>query len=149
MRADHSAFVARGRDGLNYEPFIEWTFDDGKVLGSYNTQQHWLAHNDTLYLIYTRRGANNDHVMRHRAPLFIAEVDPVRLCVRRATERILIPESNADIGAGFGVVDVSPGETWVITSEIPTKGSRDYNRVLMARLTWAVPNRLFSTAPKN
>ncbi len=149
MRADHSAFVARGDDGLNYEPFVEWTFDDGKVLGSYNTQQHWLAHNDTLYLVYTRRGANNDHVMRHRAPLFIAEVDPVRLCVRRATERILIPESNADIGAGFGVVDVSPGETWVITSEIPTKGSRDYNRVLLARLTWAAPNRLFSAAPKD
>ena len=149
MRADHSAFVARGGDGLNYEPFIEWTFDDGKVLGSYNTQQHWLTHNDTLYLVYTRRGANNDHVMRHRAPLFIAEVDPVRLCVRRATERILIPESNADIGGGFGVVEVSAGETWVITSEIPTKGSRDYNRVLMARLTWAEPNRLFSPSPKN
>ena len=149
MRADHSAFVARGGDGLNYEPFIEWTFDDGKVLGSYNTQQHWLTHNDTLYLVYTRRGANNDHVMRHRAPLFIAEVDPVRLCVRRATERILIPESNADIGGGFGVVEVSAGETWVITSEIPTKGSRDYNRVLMARLTWAEPNRLFSPLPKN
>jgi len=149
MRADHSAFVARGDDGLNYEPFVEWTFDDGQVLGSYNTQQHWLAHNDTLYLIYTRRGANNDHVMRHRAPLFIAEVDPVRLCVRRATERILIPESNADIGAGFGIVAVSPGETWVITSEIPTKGSRDYNRVLLARLTWAASNLLFSTAPKN
>ena len=57
MRADHSAFVARGKDGLNYEPFVEWTFDDGQVLGSYNTQQHWLTHNDTLYLIYTRRGA--------------------------------------------------------------------------------------------
>jgi hypothetical protein len=147
MRADHSAFVACGRDGLNYDPFMEWTFDDGKVLGSYNTQQHWLTHNETLYLVYTRRGANNDHVMRHRAPLFIAEVDAVRLCVRRATERILIPESNADIGGGFGVVEVSPGETWVITSEIPTKGSRDFNRVLMARLTWAKPNRLFSKSP--
>ncbi|MEN9635760.1 MAG: hypothetical protein RL077_4164 [Verrucomicrobiota bacterium] len=148
MRADHSAFVARSADGLFFDPFVEWTFDDGKVLGSYNTQQHWLSHNDTLYLVYTRRGANNDHVMRHRAPLFIAEVDPVRRCVRRATERILIPESNADLGAGFGVVAVSPSETWVITSEIPTKGSRDYNRVLMARLTWSTPNRLFSASLK-
>jgi hypothetical protein len=136
MRADHSAFVARGKDGIHFEPFIEWKFDDGQVLGSYNTQQHWLAHGSTLYLIYTRRGANNDHVMRHRAPLFIAEVDPERLCVRKQTERILIPESNADIGAGFGVLEISPRETWVITSELPTKGSRDYNRVLMARVTW-------------
>jgi hypothetical protein len=136
MRADHSAFVARGKDGLNYEPFVEWKWDDGTVLGSYNTQQHWLVHADTLYLLYTRRGANNDHVMRNRAPLFIAEVDPKRLCVRRATERIVFPEENADIGAGFGVVDVGPHERWVVTSELPTKGSRDYGRVMMARLTW-------------
>ncbi len=136
MRADHSAFVARGSDGLNYEPFVEWKWDDGTVLGSYNTQQHWLVHDDTLYLIYTRRGANNDRVMRHRAPLFIAEVDPERLVVRRATERIVFPEENADIGAGFGVVEVGPHERWVVTSELPTKGSRDYARVMMARLTW-------------
>jgi hypothetical protein len=136
MRADHSAFVASGQDGLHFEPFVEWKWDDGSVLGSYNTQQHWLAHNDTLYLVYTRRGANNDHVMRNRAPLFIAEVDPERLCVRKATERVLFPEENADIGAGFGVVAVSPRETWVITSELPTKGSRDYARVLMARIIW-------------
>jgi len=146
MRADHSAFVARGDDSIHFAPFVEWKFDDGQVLGCYNTQQHWLTHNDTLYLLYTRRGANNDHVMRHRAPLFIAEVDPERLHVRRKTERILIPESNADIGAGFGVVAVSSAETWVITSEIPTKGSRDYNRVLMARIAWETPNRLFTAA---
>lgn len=148
MRADHSAFVARSDDGLRFAPFSEWKFDDGQVLGSYNTQQHWLTHNDTLYLVYTRRGANNDHVMRHRAPLFIAEVDPEKLVVRRATERVLFQEENADLGAGFGVVAVSPRETWVITSEIPTRGSRDYNRVLMARLTWSVPDRLFSSPAK-
>ena len=42
-------------------------------------------------------------VMRNRAPIFIAEVDPEKLCVRRATERVLFPDENADIGAGFGV----------------------------------------------
>ena len=45
---------------------------DGQALGSYNTQQHWISHGDSLYLIYTRRGANNDHVFRNRAPIFIA-----------------------------------------------------------------------------
>jgi hypothetical protein len=143
MRADHSAFVARSRDGLNYEPFVEWTYDDGQVLGSYNTQQHWAAHNDTLYLLYTRRGANNNHVMRHRAPLFIAQVDPEKLHVLRATEQIVFPEENADLGAGFDILDVSPHETWVVTSEIPTRGSRNYNRVLLAKLLWSQPNRLF------
>lgn len=141
MRADHSAFVARGADGVNYEPFVEWTFDDGEVLGSYNTQQHWVVHRDALYLVYTRRGAKNDHVMRHRAPLFIAQVDPDRLVVLRRTEQVLVPESNADLGAGFGVTDVSPEETWIVTSEIPTRGSRDYNHVILAKLIWNVPNR--------
>ncbi|MDP3071464.1 MAG: hypothetical protein Q8N18_14330 [Opitutaceae bacterium] len=136
MRADHSAFVARGQDGINYDPFAEWRFDDGTVLGSYNTQQHWLVQGGTLYLLYTRRGANNDHVMRHRAPIFMAEVDAERLVVRRATERIIFAEENADLGAGFAVLDVGEREKWIVTSEIPTKGSRDTNRVLLARLTW-------------
>lgn len=145
MRADHSAFVARSRDGINYEPFTEWTFDDGQVLGSYNTQQHWVARHDALYLIYTRRGANNDHVMRHRAPLFIARVDPERLRVVRASEQILIPESDgADLG-NFGVMDFSPGETWVITSESPAASKRaDPNHVLLARLVWDSPNQAFN-----
>jgi hypothetical protein len=139
LRADHAGFVARGTDGLNYAPFLEWRFDDGQPLGNYNTQQHWLVHGGTLYLLYTRRGANNDHVFRHRAPIFIAAVDPERLVVRRATERIVFPEENADLGAGFAVLEVNPRETWVVTSEIPTRGSRDYNRVLLARLRWPAP----------
>ncbi|MSU51748.1 MAG: exo-alpha-sialidase [Opitutus sp.] len=148
MRADHSAFVARSTDGINFEPFIEWRFDDGGVLGSYNTQQHWIARHDTLYLVYTRRGANNDHVMRHRAPLFVARVDPERLCVERATEQILIPEAGgADLG-NFGVMDFSPDETWVITSESPPAANNGGpNRVLLAKLIWNTPNKAFQSAP--
>lgn len=145
MRADHSAFVARSADGLNYEPIVEWKYDDGKVLGSYNTQQHWVTHSDSLWLVYTRKGANNDHVMRHRAPLFIAQVDPERLCVLRATERILIPEKNgADLG-NFGVTDVSPQETWVVTSESPNaKRPPEPNNILLARILWTKPNQTAS-----
>jgi hypothetical protein len=138
MRADHSAFVARSADGLNYEPMKEWTYDDGQVLGSYNTQQHWIAHGDALYLAYTRRGANNDHVFRHRAPLFVARVDPDRLCVLRSTEQILMPETGLDLGGGFGVVDISPTETWVISTEMAFPASRrdEPNRVLLAKVLW-------------
>lgn len=143
MRADHSAFVARSSDGLNYEPVVEWTFDDGKVLGSYNAQQHWITHNNELYLAYTRRGANNDHVFRNRAPLFIARVDPDKLHVIRATEQILMPEEGADIAAGFAPVDVSPTETWVISSEwaLPKDRASGPNRILMARIVWAQPQQ--------
>lgn len=137
MRADHSAFVAASRDGLNYDPIVEWTFVDGQVLGSYNTQQHWLPHGDALYLLYTRRGANNDHVFRHRAPIFIAQVDPQRLCVLRATEQVLFPETGVDLG-NFGVVDVSDKEIWVITFEMgfPANRKDEPNRVLLAKVVW-------------
>jgi len=63
-----------------------------------NTQAHWLDHGEKLYLSYTRRGADNDHIMRNRAPLFIAEVDREHLHVLRATERVLIPEQGATMG---------------------------------------------------
>lgn len=148
MRADHSAFVARSTDGLNYEPFVEWTFDDGQVLGSYNAQQHWITHNDALYLTYTRRGANNDHVFRSRAPLFIARVDPEKLRVIRATETILMPEEGADLAGGFAPVAVSPTETWVISSEmaLPKARSSGPNRILMARIVWAAPDQNFPSS---
>lgn len=144
MRSDHSAFVARGHDGLNYEPFQEWTFDDGQVLGSYNAQQHWVAHSDALYLIYTRRGANNDHVFRHRAPLFIARVDEDRLCVLRDTEQVVMPETGLDLAGGFGVLDVNADETWIVSSEMAFPKSRqdEPNRVLLAKIRWTQPNEL-------
>ena len=92
LRNDTAAYVASSRDGLQFGPPRRWTWDDGTDLGSYNTQAHWVTHGDALFLVYTRRGAGNDHVFRHRAPLFIVQVDPERLVVLRATERILVPE---------------------------------------------------------
>ncbi|HLT94022.1 MAG TPA: hypothetical protein VKZ56_05645 [Membranihabitans sp.] len=146
IRNDERGFVATSKDGLNYTPIQPWTFDDGSELGSYNTQQHWVTHSDGLFLVYTRRGANNDHVFRHRAPLFMARVDPGKLCVIRSTERILVPEKGARLG-NFGVVDISPEETWVTVSEwMQPRGVEKYGSdgsVWIARLRWNKPNELF------
>ena len=65
-----------------------------------------MKHSDGLFLVYTRRGANNDHVIRNRAPLFIAQVDPERLCVIRATEKAIVPDRGASLG-NFGVANIS------------------------------------------
>src|SRR5262249_47487477 len=81
IRNDRKGYVTVSDDGLNFRPIKAWTFDDGQELGSYNTQQHWLTHDEGLFLVYTRRGANNDHIFRHRAPLFIAQVDAEKLHV--------------------------------------------------------------------
>ncbi len=116
LRQDLTGYVTSSNDGLHFDTPRPWTWDDGTNLGNYNTQTHWVTHNDKLYLVYTRKGANNDHVFRHRAPLFMAEVDQKRLVVIRATERILVPERGARLG-NFGVTDISANETWVTVAE--------------------------------
>lgn len=116
MRNDLRAYVSVSDDGMNFRPVKAWTFDDGQDLGSYNTQAHWLIAGDGLFLTYTRRGANNDHVVRHRAPIFIAQVDPERLHVIRSTEKILVPERGATLG-NFGVSKVSNSESWITVGE--------------------------------
>lgn len=143
LRNNDSAFVAVSNNGLHFSKPKAWHFDDGEALGSYNTQQHWVTHDDGLFLVYTRRGTDNGNVVRHRAPLFIAEVDPQKVVVIRKSERILVPNKGAQLG-NFGVVNVSKDETWVTTSEgmserEPTKYGAD-GRVYAARIIWSKPN---------
>jgi hypothetical protein len=151
LRNDKRGYVTRSKDGQSFEPIRPWTFDDSQELGNYNTQQHWVAHSEGLLLVYTRRGAGNDHVFRHRAPLFIAQVDPERLCVLRETEQVLVPERGARLG-NFGVTDVSPEETWVTVAEwmqprgVEKRGSD--GSVFVARIHWDKPN-LYSRAEDN
>jgi hypothetical protein len=144
MRNDEDAYVARSEDGLHFDEPRPWTFDDGRSLGSYNTQQHWVTHRDALYLAYTRRGANNDHVFRHRAPLFLAQVDPQSLQIIEATEQVIAPERGARLG-NFGVVDISPNESWVTVAEwMQPRGVEQYgsdNMLHVVRLKWNSPNR--------
>ena len=139
LRNDDRGHVAVSDDGLNYSAARPWTFDDGEELGNYNTQQHWVTHGEELYLVYSRRGAKNDHVFRHRAPLFIGRVDRESLRIVRASEQVLIPERGAGLG-NFGVCEVSENESWVVASEwMQPKGSEKYgsdNTVWIAKLRW-------------
>ena len=147
LRNDEKGYVAVSEDGLQYGPIKPWTFDDGTELGSYNTQQHWLTHSGGLFLTYTRRGANNDHVPRHRAPIFIAQVDPERLCVVRDTERVLVPERGATLG-NWGAASINEDESWVTVSEgvwgddARKRGAT--GATFVARVIWAKPNKLMA-----
>ena len=116
LRNNEHNFVTLGKDGLHFDGVHRLKFDDGSDLGSYNTQTHWLTLGDRLYLVYTRRGANNDHIPRHRAPLFLAQFDPDRLCVIRNTEKIAVPERGARLG-NFGVTKISEHESWITVAE--------------------------------
>jgi hypothetical protein len=151
LRHDQRAYRCASDDGLHFDEPQPWLWDDGTELGSYNTQAHWVTHDDGMFLVYTRRGANNDHIPRHRAPLFIGQIDIEKLSVMRATERELIPQRGAKLG-NFGITEINEYETWVTDAEwMQTTGPNysDYtecmkfgsnNAVFAARILWKTPN---------
>lgn len=149
LRNDLRGYVSASADGLNFAEPKPWLFDDDTELGSYNTQQHWLAHSDGLFLVYTRRGANNDHIIRNRAPLLMAQVDPATLRVLRRTEKVVVPERGAEMG-NFGCNAFSESESWVTVSEgMFMKDSKQRGAegaTFVARILWSKPNRLARTS---
>lgn len=103
-----------------------WRWDDGEVLENYNTQQHWLELGGSLYLVYTRRAGNNDHVFRHRAPLFMSRVDPDTMRLVRESEIIVVPERGARLG-NFGVTMVDKNHALITAAEwMQPKGCEKY-----------------------
>jgi hypothetical protein len=116
VRNDEKGYVAVSDDGVNFSDPTPWCFNDGLEIGNYNTQQHWVTLNNRLYLVYTRKGLNNDHVFRHRAPLVIAEFNPNKLCLMKETELVVVPERGARLG-NFGVTEINSDEAWVVVSE--------------------------------
>ena len=119
--------------------FKEWTFSDGTILGLYNTQQHWISNSNGLFLIYTRKGANNDHIVRHWAPLFIAQVDLESICMLKETEKVVFPilANGGDVG-NFGVTYVNDNECWV-TAAVSPKDSKSNDRetiIKVAIIKW-------------
>jgi hypothetical protein len=143
LRNDERGYVSVSDDGLHFAEPKPWTFDDGAELGSYNTQQHWLAHRDGLFLVYTRRGANNDHIVRHRAPLFMARVDPEKLHIIRTSEKVVVPERGAELG-NFGCARINEHESWVTVCEgmfmkdSQARGAE--GATFVARILWSKPD---------
>ncbi|MHB8898795.1 MAG: hypothetical protein ACYC6Y_08625, partial [Thermoguttaceae bacterium] len=88
------------------------------------------------------RGAGNDNIFRHRAPLFLARVDLEKLYVLRATEKILVPERGVPLG-NFGAAAISPTESWVTDAEYMAGDKPDPRgadgTIFVARITWSRP----------
>lgn len=146
---DDRGYLTTSTDGLRWEPKEPWTWEDGEPLTMSTTQQHWLAHAEGLFLVYTRKDNSNLNVPRWRAPLYLAEVDTRRGRLRRATERIVLPLVGDGVKApddvaysgNFHPVNVSPDEAWVTDGEIlPRRGWK--GDLLLARIRWSRPDRL-------
>ena len=137
MRNDEFGAVAKSADGLHYTDLQLWKWEDGSLVDTYNTQQHWLTLGDVLYLVYTRRGADNDHVFRHRAPLFLAKVENMRLV--RSSEQIAVPERGARLG-NFGVTQISGDRAMIMAAEwMQPRGCEAYGSDNTIFLTTVTP----------
>ncbi len=146
---DNRGYVCASDDGLKWTAKQPWAWDNGEPLTMSTTQQHWLAHSDALWLVYNRKDASNTNVFRWRAPLWMAQVDPVKLRLLRDTERIVLPlvgdgvnkPDDVAYSGNFHPVNVSPDESWVTDGEmLPKRGWK--GDLLLARIRWSKPNRL-------
>ena len=128
---DNHGYVSVSGDGLSWEPIKPWTWENGEALTMSTTQQHWLAHGGKLYLVYTRKTDKNCNVMRWRSPLFMAEADPVKLCLIRESEKEVFsligdgvndPE-NVPLMGNFQSVSISATESIITDGDVlPRKG---------------------------
>ena len=146
---DDRGYVAASDDGLVWGPARAWAWDDGTPLDMSSTQQHWLDHSERLHLVYTRQDTSNAKVFRWRSPLWMAEVDPDSLRLRRATERVVLPlvgdgvnhVDRVAIMGNFHVTHASPDESWVTDGEWLHRAGGGGD-LLLARIHWARPNDL-------
>jgi hypothetical protein len=146
---DERGYVCASDDGLAWTPKQPWLWDDGEPLAMSTTQQHWLAHSEALWLVYTRKDATNVNVIRWRSPLWMAQVDPSTLRLRRDTERVVLPLVGDGVGdpdrvaimGNFHPVNGSADESWVTVGEWQPKNGLKGD-LLMARIRWARPNAL-------
>ncbi|QDU60399.1 hypothetical protein Pan216_12380 [Planctomycetes bacterium Pan216] len=146
---DGRGYVSQSKDGLRWKPQVAWAWDDGEPLTMSTTQQHWLAHSDALYLVYTRRDPSNINVMRWRAPIYMAQVDPESLRLIRDTERIVVPMKGDGVNhpkdvarlGNFHPIAITPKESWVTVSETLHHHGW-HGDTILARIDWARPNQM-------
>jgi len=146
---DERGYVCASEDGLKWTPKQAWAWDDGEPLTMSTTQQHWLAHSEALWLVYTRKDVSNTNVPRWRVPVWMAQMDPATLRLRRDTERVVLPlvgdgvnkPDDVAYSGNFHPVNVSPDESWVTDGEmLPKHGFK--GDLLLARIRWTKPNAL-------
>lgn len=146
---DDRGYVCVSDDGPNWRQPRPWNWRDGTPLAMSTTQQHWLVHDEQLFLVYTRKAKENISVFRWRAPLYIAAVDAESLQLIHRTERIVFPLIGDGIGdaanvarmGNFHTVNAAANESWVTVEEC-LPGKHFTCDTLMARIYWSRPNSI-------
>ncbi len=145
---DGRGYLSVSDDGLTYAEQRPWQWDNGELIHMSTTQQHWVNHSSSLYLVYTRKDVSNSSVPRWRAPLWISQFDHRSMRLIQSTEHVLLPLIGDGVRDGgkvpmmgnFGVANVSPDETWVTDGSWCPK-TNNSGELQIARIRWNAPNR--------
>lgn len=145
---DNKGYVSTSRDGLTWSDPTPWAWKSGETLTMSTTQQHWLTHGDALYLVYTRKSAENPSVFRWRAPLYLALVDRATLRLVPETEWVVFPIDGDGVKVGkvpysgnFHTMPLNAQES-LITDGEHFPANRYRGNQLQARILWRLPNKL-------
>jgi hypothetical protein len=141
MRAeDGFGYVSVSEDkGRSWHKPRAWCWDDGEKIAMHTTMTKLLSHSQGLLLVYTRIREDNNNVMRNRAPLHCADVDPATLSLRRSTERILIPNRGLPVG-NFWVWPIDDRRSYVLAAEWPRDGRESNGDTWLVKIYWKLPN---------
>ncbi|MDB6003134.1 MAG: sialidase [Prosthecobacter sp.] len=134
MRCPDQNRIAVSDDGQHFAPAVPLRWDDGTVVPSMATQMRWVRQQGRLYLVYTRVDPSSKGIFRNRAPLWMAELEPVTVRLKKSTEVIAVPISPGrdDLG-NFGATFVSDELSLITTSEFGrTRGSN--SRVYLTKV---------------
>lgn len=145
---DNKGYIATSRDGLTWTDPVPWAWQSGETLAMSTTQQHWLLHSNALYLVYTRKSAENPTVFRWRAPLYLALVDRTSLRLVAETERVVFPIDGDGMKEGakvpysgnFHTMPLNERES-LITDGEHFPANRYHGNQLQARVRWKLPNK--------
>ncbi|MDH4455565.1 MAG: hypothetical protein QE570_20540 [Verrucomicrobiota bacterium] len=73
----------------------------------------------------------------------MARVDPAKLQIIRATEKVVVPERGAELG-NFGCARINENESWVTVCEgmfmKDSKARGAEGATFVARILWSKPN---------
>lgn len=132
---DGHSYLTTSQDGLHWQKPSPWIWDDGTSIAMNQTMSKFIRNDHGLFFVYTRITGDNENVVRHRAPLFIGQIDPEKGCLLRETESVLMANRGFPLG-NFNVYQISPTETWVTAPEWDRSGEDIPCDNRLTRILW-------------
>ena len=132
---DGHSHVSSSSDGMSWGKPKPWCWDNGDPIPMDQTMTKFISNPRGLFLVYARITEMNKDVFRHRAPLYVAQIDPDKVCLIQSTESTVLGNRGFPLG-NFNVHDVSSQETWVTSQEWDRSGKAIDCDILLSQIVW-------------